>query len=424
MEFKEKLKELRKNRGKSQTELAKEIFVSRSTIAKWENGLGLPSDDNLKSLCEYFNVDENYFKEKDEKDWENYKLLLVKRAKKIKIITITSFIVAILLIINIINFCLLPEKGKTFEQNGNTYIVLENKEIYGEGIVELIETKNDEVIIPDTITVMARMIPDTFKVVSVYTSAVEGKSVHLPRYFEKFMDSRPLEESELKQYPKETLGISGIRIYDMNLENIYVSKDNKLYDSREDCGCLIDSLTDTIIINSSNSFIPNGIKRIAYEGFNKYFWGKETKYVIPDSIEKLDSYAFGYYLFDNDVTDSEENNFHVDFIDFGSVKELNGYLMIYSWLQDNATIILPKTLEKIERTAFVSSSKPSAVNIFYEGTKSDWNNVNIYSKNIDEKNLYIADNTQIKIYYYSEAEPVEKDVYWHYNTNNEIEIWK
>ena len=71
MEFKEKLKDLRTKKEKSQSELAKDIFVSRSTVAKWENGLGLPSDDNLQTLCEYSNVDEDYFKEKDEKDWEN-----------------------------------------------------------------------------------------------------------------------------------------------------------------------------------------------------------------------------------------------------------------------------------------------------------------------------------------------------------------
>ena len=58
MEFSEKLKSLRNEKGVSQQELADAIFVSRSAVAKWENGLGLPSQESLKLLCDYFNVEE------------------------------------------------------------------------------------------------------------------------------------------------------------------------------------------------------------------------------------------------------------------------------------------------------------------------------------------------------------------------------
>ena len=54
--FKEKLKELREQKGLSQYELADCIFVSRSTIAKWENGLGMPGKASMDSLCEFFNI--------------------------------------------------------------------------------------------------------------------------------------------------------------------------------------------------------------------------------------------------------------------------------------------------------------------------------------------------------------------------------
>jgi len=56
MEFSEKLKELRMQKGISQTKLAEDIHISRSAVAKWENGLGLPNDESLKMLAEYFNV--------------------------------------------------------------------------------------------------------------------------------------------------------------------------------------------------------------------------------------------------------------------------------------------------------------------------------------------------------------------------------
>lgn len=59
MQFNEKLKKLRAEKGVSQSELAEKIYVSRSAVAKWENGLGLPSRESLNLLAEFFNVDKN-----------------------------------------------------------------------------------------------------------------------------------------------------------------------------------------------------------------------------------------------------------------------------------------------------------------------------------------------------------------------------
>ena len=56
MEFCDKLKELRAEKGVSQTKLAADIHISISAVAKWENGLGLPNDESLKLLSEYFGV--------------------------------------------------------------------------------------------------------------------------------------------------------------------------------------------------------------------------------------------------------------------------------------------------------------------------------------------------------------------------------
>lgn len=56
MQFNEKLKSLRAKKGVSQAELAKSIFVSRSAVAKWENGLGLPCDESMKLLAKYFDI--------------------------------------------------------------------------------------------------------------------------------------------------------------------------------------------------------------------------------------------------------------------------------------------------------------------------------------------------------------------------------
>ena len=56
MEFGTKLKELRAEKGVSQAKLAADIHISRSAVAKWENGLGLPNDESLRMLSEYFGI--------------------------------------------------------------------------------------------------------------------------------------------------------------------------------------------------------------------------------------------------------------------------------------------------------------------------------------------------------------------------------
>ena len=66
MEFKNRLKELRQQSGLSQEALAKEICVSRSTIAKWESGLGVPNDSNVEELCKYFNVAEEWLLDRND----------------------------------------------------------------------------------------------------------------------------------------------------------------------------------------------------------------------------------------------------------------------------------------------------------------------------------------------------------------------
>lgn len=54
--FGESLKELRTSRNISQIELSKEIYVSQSTVSKWENGLINPTMSNLVVLSDYFDI--------------------------------------------------------------------------------------------------------------------------------------------------------------------------------------------------------------------------------------------------------------------------------------------------------------------------------------------------------------------------------
>ena len=56
MEFHEKLRELRKQRGLTQEELAQALYVSRTAISKWESGRGYPNIESLKTMAKFFAV--------------------------------------------------------------------------------------------------------------------------------------------------------------------------------------------------------------------------------------------------------------------------------------------------------------------------------------------------------------------------------
>ncbi len=56
MEFNQKLQELRKRKNLTQDELAKELYVSRTAISKWEAGRGYPNIDSLKAIAQFFSV--------------------------------------------------------------------------------------------------------------------------------------------------------------------------------------------------------------------------------------------------------------------------------------------------------------------------------------------------------------------------------
>lgn len=56
MEFHKKLQELRKQKGLTQEELAKHLYVSRAAISKWEQGRGYPEIESLKAIAAFFSL--------------------------------------------------------------------------------------------------------------------------------------------------------------------------------------------------------------------------------------------------------------------------------------------------------------------------------------------------------------------------------
>ncbi len=96
MEFSAKLKELRFKKSVSQAKLAADIHISRSAVAKWENGLGLPNDESIKLLSEYFEVSiEELVPNKSNEEILVSKNKTINRQKKLIIAFIIGFCIGI-----------------------------------------------------------------------------------------------------------------------------------------------------------------------------------------------------------------------------------------------------------------------------------------------------------------------------------------
>ncbi len=66
----EKIKEARTKAGLSQEQLAQKLRVSRSAVAKWETGKGLPDVENLKALSQLLHVSVDYLLDDSESTFD------------------------------------------------------------------------------------------------------------------------------------------------------------------------------------------------------------------------------------------------------------------------------------------------------------------------------------------------------------------
>ena len=61
MPFSEHIKCLRENEGMSQSELAREIGINRSTLNHWEQGNSIPKIDKVLPICCALSISPNEF---------------------------------------------------------------------------------------------------------------------------------------------------------------------------------------------------------------------------------------------------------------------------------------------------------------------------------------------------------------------------
>ena len=75
-----------------------------------------------------------------------------------------------------------------------------------------------------------------------------------------------------------------------SLTNISVAEGNQFYDSRDNCNAVIESSSNTLVLGSSNTVIPDGISTISDHAFSDCV--KLKKISIPSSVKTIGEYAF------------------------------------------------------------------------------------------------------------------------------------
>lgn len=96
--------------------------------------------------------------------------------------------------------------------------------------------------------------------------------------------------SVVSLHPDEDNPFSGMR----QLEKIEVAKDNKVYDSRDNCNAVIESKTNTLLIGCLKTKIPATVTCIARDAFYGLYGSDLFRELsIPASVTYIDSVAFG-----------------------------------------------------------------------------------------------------------------------------------
>lgn len=97
--FADKLSNLRKTRGLTQEELALELFISRSMIAKYETGKAYPTNEILQRIACYFEISIDELVQREELIDEHSKVLEDNIVKKQKLVTFVAIIGVIIICI-------------------------------------------------------------------------------------------------------------------------------------------------------------------------------------------------------------------------------------------------------------------------------------------------------------------------------------
>ena len=164
-----------------------------------------------------------------------------------------------------------------------------------------------------------------------------------------------------------------------NVNKIIVSSKNKKFDSRDDCNSLIETSTNTLILGSSSSIIPNTITSIGNNAFSGC--SGLTNISLPDSITSIGNNAFSgcsnltEISLPNSITSIPSHCFLgcnlTSIIIPDSVTDISQDAFSYSGDCTITSITLPDSITGIN---WILRQLDNLTEVIYGGTKEKWSN--------------------------------------------------
>ena len=136
------------------------------------------------------------------------------------------------------------------------------------------------------------VIPEGVTTIASYALSTRILAVTLPESLTTIED-HAFEGASLKYLfiPKNVKSIGYSAFNSAELQGISVDGGNTVYDSRNNCNCLIETATNTVLLGSAGSVIPEGIETIGDQAFRASRIGIIT---LPQSLKKIGMMAFEF----------------------------------------------------------------------------------------------------------------------------------
>ena len=136
---------------------------------------------------------------------------------------------------------------------------------------------------------------------------------------------------------------------DSILKEIHVAKDNKFYDSRENCNAVIETATNTLVVACDNTIIPDSVKRISEGSFSAV--SIKSLHIGPNIVH-ID-YNFAEIFGLESIIVSEQNKY------YDSREKCNAIIETASntLLKGCKTTVIPASVKRLGNSSFSTTQE-------------------------------------------------------------------